>query len=186
MMNCYVLVGGRSSRMGQSKAALFLERVAAAARDVFDDVIAVQRPGGEPMPGITTITEEPHDDDGPIYGVVRALEHAAGERCFVLAVDYAAITPGALREIRRRVDDAPFPFVVPMWDGHPQVLCAAYGAELLPRLRARIASGRLDLRGLIGEVPTEIISEAELRALLPGEPLRSINTPAEWRELDGR
>ena len=38
-MNCYVLTGGRSRRMGQSKPEMFLERVTAAARDAFDEVI---------------------------------------------------------------------------------------------------------------------------------------------------
>src|SRR2546423_1031716 len=44
-MNCYILIGGSSSRMGQSKVDLFFERVAAAARDAFDAVFAVQRAG---------------------------------------------------------------------------------------------------------------------------------------------
>ncbi|PYQ50790.1 MAG: hypothetical protein DMF59_09885 [Acidobacteria bacterium] len=52
-MNCYLLVGGRSSRMGRSKidipfaGSTFLDRVAAAAKPAFDRVIAVQRAGGE-------------------------------------------------------------------------------------------------------------------------------------------
>jgi len=49
-MNCYVLAGGRSSRMGAPKATLpfagstFLRRVVDAAEAVFDRVIVVERP----------------------------------------------------------------------------------------------------------------------------------------------
>ncbi|HEX6158935.1 MAG TPA: NTP transferase domain-containing protein, partial [Thermoanaerobaculia bacterium] len=79
-MNCYILIGGRSRRMGQSKAALFLDRIAAAARPLFDEVVAVQRPGGE-RASIRTIFEEPHEHDGAIFGIARALDDAKG-RCF--------------------------------------------------------------------------------------------------------
>ena len=38
-VNCYILTGGRSERMGQSKTELFLARVVAAATPLFDDVV---------------------------------------------------------------------------------------------------------------------------------------------------
>ena len=152
-MNCYILSGGLSRRMGRSKAALFFDRVAAAARPVFDDVIAVDRALG---------------DQAPIFGVARALRDAGG-RCFVLAVDYPLITSDVLRFLRDRGG-------VPLWNGVPQLLCAVWGAELLPALEARIAAGRFDLRGL---VERDMIEEAELRERFRGEPLMNVNTPEE-------
>lgn len=160
-MNCYILVGGRSARMGQSKAGLFLDRVVDAARPVFDDVIAVQRPGGEPM-RIETIFEEPHEDDGPIFGIVAALRHA-NARCFILAVDYPFITAEALGMLR---DDSRVAC------GQP--LCAVWDPALLPQLEARIASGRRDLHGLWE------------RGMIDGNvrhALTNVNTP---EDLDGR
>src|ERR1051326_4327614 len=86
IMNCYVLTGGRSSRMGRSKRALFFDRVAAAARPVFDDVIALDwEEGGK----------------APIFGVARALRNAQS-RAFILAVDYPLITSDVLRFLRDR------------------------------------------------------------------------------------
>ena len=35
-MNCYILIGGRSRRMGRPKEELFLDRVARAAAEVFE------------------------------------------------------------------------------------------------------------------------------------------------------
>lgn len=153
--------------MGSSKTELFLSRVVAAASLVFDEVIAVQRAGGEAA-AIRTIFEDAHDGDGAIFGVARALRDAEGE-AFILAVDYPLITADVLRFLRdeRRVA---------VWNGRKQVLCAVWSASLLPRLGERIAARRYDLQALAEQ---EIIREPELRSRFSGEPLMNVNTPAE-------
>jgi molybdenum cofactor guanylyltransferase len=168
-VNAYVLVGGHSRRMGASKSALFLDRVVTAARPVFDSVIAVQRAGGEAMP-IPTVFEEPHEGDGVIFGVACALQHAQS-RAFILAVDYPSITSELLRFLR---DDGR----VPIWDGLPQPLCAVWDVTSLSSIRQQIADGRYDLRSIIER---DMIGEAALRARFGGEPLRNVNTAAEWK-----
>lgn len=163
-MNCYILVGGRSRRMGTSKAELFLDRVAAAARPVFDELFAVQRPG-EAAVNIPTIFEEAHDDAGPIFGIRAALRHA-NARCFILAVDYPFITSDVLRKLR---DDGR------VFDGQP--LCAVWDPAKLPEIEARIASGRRDLHGLW--------EQGMIDELVPGA-LRNVNTPEDLEGIDGR
>ena len=152
-MNCYVLTGGRSSRMGRSKRALFFDRVAAAARPVFDDVIALDWEEGE---------------KAPIFGVARALRNAQS-RAFILAVDYPLITSDVLRFLRDRGGMA-------VWNGEPQLLCAVWEVALLPEIERRIAAERFDLRGLHER---DMIEEGELRARYGGEPLMNVNTPEE-------
>jgi molybdopterin-guanine dinucleotide biosynthesis protein A len=194
-----VLVGGRSRRMGESKVELFLDRVVNAARGVFEEVVAVERPqavilsreDGEGPPADSTrpaqiggsfavyaaqddseiraIHEEPHEHEGAIFGVVRALRDAR-ERCFLLAVDYPLITAEVLQFLRNRGG-------MPEWNGQPQPLCSVWDAAWLPRIEERIARGALDLRGA---AETEIIPESELRSRFPGEPLLNVNTPEEW------
>ncbi|HEX8170168.1 MAG TPA: molybdenum cofactor guanylyltransferase [Thermoanaerobaculia bacterium] len=169
-MNAYVLAGGRSSRMGVSKTELFLERVVAAARPLFDELVAVQRPRGESVDALRTIDEEPHDADGPIFGVARALRDARAD-CFILAVDYPLVTTAVLRFLRdeRRVAQ---------WNGRAQPLCAVWPYASLRALEERIAARRFDLQGL---PEAEMIGEALLRARFPGEPLLNVNTPEEWQ-----
>ena len=150
-MNCYVLTGGRSQRMGRSKAALFLDRVTEAARPVFEDVVVVGQQEG-----------------APVFGVVRALSDAK-DRAFILGVDYPLITSEVLQFVRDRGG-------VPMWNGEPQLLCAVWELAHLKEIERRIAEGRLDLRGIR---ETDIIPEAELRSRFAGEPLMNVNTPAE-------
>src|ERR1041385_2076503 len=107
-MNAYILVGGRSRRMGEPKTAVrfgnttLLGRVVAAASGAFDRVIAVQRPVGEAVE-IETIFEEPHEDEAPIFGVAAAIRHA-NAKCFVIAVDYPLLTAEGLRDLATRFE----------------------------------------------------------------------------------
>jgi molybdopterin-guanine dinucleotide biosynthesis protein A len=175
VMNAYILIGGRSRRMGVSKTDLFLERIVAASSPVFEEIVAVQRSEAQPV-AIRTIFEEPHAHDGAIFGVARALRdvEASGlTQGFVLAVDYPMITADVLRHLRDRGG-------VPIWDGHPQMLCAVWEVRALPRIEERIARGQFDLHGLVDR---EMIPEDELRARFDGEPLRNVNTPVEWEAV---
>jgi len=169
-VNAYILIGGSSSRMGQSKVALFLDRVAAAARGAFEDVYAVQRAGGEEAPGVETLFEEPHADRAPVFGVMRALQHAEG-RCFILAVDYPYLSSALLRRLRARFEASDALLIAPRAQGKLQMLCAGYDSALLPRIEERIVQGRLDLRGLV----TEVIEEES------GE-LVNVNTPEDLHD----
>lgn len=161
-MNCYILVGGKSRRLGRSKVDLFFDRVLAAARPVFDEVFAVQRPDGEAM-SIPTIFEEPHEHDGAIFGIAAALRHARA-RCFILAVDYPLITSDVLRLIR---DDGRV--------AEGQALCAVWDPARLPEIEQRIAEGRRDLHGLW-----------EQGIIAAGEALTNVNTIEDLEGIHGR
>jgi molybdopterin-guanine dinucleotide biosynthesis protein A len=182
-MNCYILIGGRSRRMGRPKEELFLDRVANAAAEVFETVIAVQRNGGVAA-AIETIYESPHDDQAPVFGVARALEHAR-ERCFILAVDYPLITAALLHYLRERFESSSALLLAPTWSEKTQMLCGGYGPELLPRIEERIAAKRYDLRGLASESEAEILAEDELRKQFDGEPLMNVNTVADAESIGG-
>ena len=184
-MNAYILVGGASKRMGRPKlnvafgGTTFLDRVAAAGRPVFDDVIAVQRPGGPAIESLPTIYEPAHELNAPVFGLWRALQDAKA-RCFVLAIDYPLLTSDVLRYLAGRALESRAEMVVPRWNGKLQMLCAGYSDSILPRFEPRIAAGQLNLRGLSDDL--EVIEEEELRARFPGEPLMNVNTPEELGE----
>jgi molybdopterin-guanine dinucleotide biosynthesis protein A len=174
-VNCYILTGGRSTRMGRSKAAMFLDKVVAAAAPVFDRLIAVQRHGMERL-AIETIFEEPHEGEAPIFGVVRALEDCS-DRCFILATDYPLITTEFLRDLHRRFEASHADVLMPRWQDVPQPLCSGYSVAVLPLLQRRIESGRLDLRGLAIEVRTELVE-------VEGNALFNVNTPADLEKVE--
>src|SRR5512140_2368443 len=184
-MNCYILTGGRSKRMGQPKVDLpfagtsFLGRMVETADRVFSRVVAVQRPDGEPFRGVETIFEEPHELEAPIFGVLRALQHARG-RCFVVAVDYPLLGADVLAFFRMRFEASAAPMLVPQWAGVHQVLCAGYSVALVPRIESAITNRKFDLRSIAADA--EIVAESELRSRFPGQPLMNVNTPGELEE----
>jgi molybdopterin-guanine dinucleotide biosynthesis protein A len=189
-VNFYVLIGGRSSRMGEPKAGLrlggrsFLERVRDAALPVFDEIVAVARPGGGDLPltGMRIIFETPHREEGPVFGLIRALEDA-GERAWVSAVDYPLLTPEILRSLSDRFVASGSLMLVPRWSNRMQMLCAGYSKAMLPIIRDRVAAERYDLRGVADPEWTTIVDESELRRSFAGEPLRNVNTPDELEEV---
>ncbi len=138
-------------------------------------MIAVEREG-DAWPGITTIFDETHSDGAPVFGVMRALDHARG-RCFVLATDYPMLTGEILRGLRARFEESNATLFVPVWKEIPQMLCAGYSPELLPVIRRRAADGRLDLRGLIGETDAITIE-------VSGDMWLNVNTPADLRKVE--
>jgi len=194
-MNCYILVGGESRRMGTPKdttafgGGTMLDRVVVAASRAFERVVAVDRPGPERPLGLRTTQERPHGASAPVFGVQRALEDAGKGKVWILAVDYPLITAEILRDLRRRFEAGDGSMLIPKWNGKMQMLCAGYSASLLPRIAERIRTGQIDLRGLASTESTQIIEEEELRRSYPGEPLMNVNTPEELetaRRLDGQ
>jgi molybdenum cofactor guanylyltransferase len=181
LMNCYLLVGGKSRRMGSPKGELeldgrrFLDRVREAAAAAFDSVTAVQRPGGASIPEVRTIFESEHESSGAIFGLQRALEDAEA-RLWLLGVDYPLITSGFLRDLRSRFERSREPIFAPMSGGMPQMLCCGYDPALLGSVNARIAAGDFRMRSLLEE-GARIVSEEEWRRSHSGEPLLNVNDP---------
>jgi molybdopterin-guanine dinucleotide biosynthesis protein A len=184
-MNCYLLVGGLSSRMGVPKFDVVLDgttfgaRVVEAARAAFDDVIAVERFGGGERAGLRTIFEDEHEGRGSIFGLQRALRDAGESRFWLLAIDYPLIDARILRDLRGRFEREPAAsMLIPLWDGQRQMLCAGYSPSMAPQVGRSIRRGELTLRALIDERAV-LVPEAELRADHPGEPLLNVNDPAD-------
>ncbi|HVR43636.1 MAG TPA: molybdenum cofactor guanylyltransferase [Thermoanaerobaculia bacterium] len=184
-MNCYLLLGGESTRMGRPKAAVelggktFLERALDAAASAFDRVLAVRRAAESAIPGLTTIFERKHRGSGAIFGLERALEDAGEGKLWLLAIDYPLMTSSLLGELRRRFEGSGADLLVPRWDGKPQLLCAGYHTALLPAVRSAIAAGRYTLRGIAESARIEIVDEGDLRRRREGEPLLNVNDPTD-------
>jgi molybdopterin-guanine dinucleotide biosynthesis protein A len=162
-------VGGRS----------FLDRVVSVAKEAFDEVVAVDRPGDVREFGIRTIVEMPHERAAPVFGVQRALQDAKSGKAWILAIDYPLMTGALLRDLRLRFEASPCRALIPRWSGRMQMLCAGYSPDMLPEIGERLQAGRLDLRGLASADCTLIVDEDELRRTYPGEPLMNVNTVEE-------
>lgn len=185
-MNCYILIGGHSSRMGRPKTELllggetFLQRIVRACQPVFHEVVAVTRRHGEQADFIRTIVEEEHEEEGPIFGIQRAMLDAHGERIWVAAVDYPLLTEEVMHFLKDRFEQGSADLLVPMWGGRRQMLCAGYRTHLAHEIGERIGRGEFRLQTLADECSSIIVPENEIRAVAPLEPLWNVNRPDEY------
>ena len=177
-----LLTGGASSRMGRDKAHLEIDGAPVASRIsrllavLFEDVLIV---GGDPP--ATACGRRVADPEGPqcaLRGVASALAAASCERVLVVATDLPLLTADLLLALVAWPEaDA----VVPRTASGLHPLCALYRREpVLAVARARLADGRLALRGLLDAIDTATLEEADLARVDPdGTALLNVNTPED-------
>ena len=140
-IDAFILIGGRSSRLGTDKAFVEFGSITLAER-----AIATVRVGLKPeritmVAGTSTqfairsITVEApfifdlHEGRGPLGGLHAALAYARTPWIFVLACDYPFVSGELVRLLADSVDDE-FGAVVPQQqDGRIQSLCGYYKVE---------------------------------------------------------
>ena len=149
-----ILAGGASQRMGADKVLLeiagiaLLDHVLAAAAGLPAIVV------GRQHPGVRSIADPSPQRQGPLAGLVAALEASEGS-VLLIGADQPWLRPATLHALVAAADDA-LP-VAPIDDGVRQVLCAVYPAGVLPEAQRLLVAERgpqavLDLgcRGIAG------------------------------------
>jgi molybdopterin-guanine dinucleotide biosynthesis protein A/GNAT superfamily N-acetyltransferase len=157
-----LLVGGASRRFGSPKALAELDGETLAARawrvlgEVCTERIAVGKDADAlalPFP----LVDDASEIRAPIAGLVAGLRAARSELAIVLPVDVPLIRRQHLRELADRCRDAAVPQTGP--------LPGAYAKSALPVLEARLAAGRLDLRGALELLDVDVV-ELDPRSLV--------------------
>jgi molybdopterin-guanine dinucleotide biosynthesis protein A len=146
-----VVAGGRSSRMGTSKAALewhgstLLRRtVGVLARSVKGPLLVV-RAAGQPlpeMPAHVDIVEDPEEGLGPLQGIAAGLGALVGraQSAFVCSTDLPFLHPAFVRRVLSALTDD-LDVVLPVARGYPQPLAAAYRVTLAQLVTDLIVAG---------------------------------------------
>jgi molybdenum cofactor guanylyltransferase len=120
---------------------------------------------------------------GPLGGLHAALTEMRGDRVFVVACDMPYVDAAFAEYLLSLASDAAV--VVPQTDRGYHPLCAVYTRVCLEPLAARLAQRRLALRDLFADVPTRIVTIAEMsRFGAPSRLLANVNTPDEYAGLD--
>lgn len=198
-----ILVGGRSSRMGQPKAELavgdrpMLRRVADALRTECGDIILVAAPGDEDAerwralagPGPTTITHDAEAFRGPLAGLATGLRAARGTTTVAVSCDLPFLLPELVGFLFRTLEEASeIDALVPQAGGHLQPLVAAYRSRAMAtRFADALESGNHSPTQALETARLRILSEADVRRIDPQ--LRSftnINTEADLKRARSR
>lgn len=161
-------------------------------------------------PGIETI----HDtvaDGGPLSALADALRHVAGApdaggadeaaratrlraiEAVVVSCDAPLVRPEVVGLLLERLRLSGARWVVPEVHGHPQVLMSAVRGDLMPAIERHLATGRRDLKGLLGTVahadPTAVLRLGPAAVALVDPELdsfRDIDTPDDLAAIRTR
>ncbi|GAA1306488.1 NTP transferase domain-containing protein [Pseudonocardia xinjiangensis] len=198
-----VLAGGRSSRMGESKAALewhgstLLRRTTGLLARTVDGPVVVVRAPGQALPalpaGVETV-DDPVEGRGPMQGIAIGLA-ALSDRAriaFVCSTDLPFLHPAYVRRVLSALD-AEVDVVLPHAGGHRQPLAAAYRTALAPVVAGMVTHGQLKLAMLFDHCRVRRIDDAglladpRLRALDPElDSVLNVNEPDDYRVARAR
>ena len=200
-----VLAGGRSSRMGTSKAALewhgstllghTVEILAQATGGPVVVVGAVGQDLPDPPAG-TLVAEDPRPDRGPLQGIAAGLAALSGRAdiAFVSATDMPFLHPAFIRRVLGVLEeDNDLDVALPVAGGHKQPLAAGYRVSLAETAERLVAEDRLRPAFLFEQCrvrtldDTELLRDPLLAALDPGlDSVLNLNTPADYAAARAR
>jgi len=176
----YVLVGGKSSRMGRDKALLpyggrtLVEHIAARVEAAAGWAALVGQPERYGALGYPVIPDV-FPEQGPLGGIQAALHASKAEWNLVVACDMPSLSVAFLNWLLEMAEGAPGHCLIPVsGSGQPEPLCAVYHcqvAETLTRaIQRRVRKVTQALEGL--RVVWQPVSEAAW--------FENLNTPGDW------
>jgi len=206
-----VLAGGRSSRLtgldlGAGGKAAFviggkpcLSRVCSAVAAVVPRVI-VAAADGQPLPlldGNVEIIRDTTPNAGPLAGIRDGLAHGMSRVppprwAFVASCDVPLLKSAVVRLLVDKARVSAARFVVPLVNGHPQVLAAVLACDLAPSIAALAATGRgprAVLDDLVARQPdaVRVVTPEEIMVIDPElDSFLDIDTPADLVRLESR
>ncbi len=156
-----LLVGGKSSRMGEDKSlliceagesALYLTQLAKLRQLTTLPLLVSIRSGQKlsDLPGDVEMVCDQVAEQGPLSALASCLEHCQTEFLLVLAVDLPQISPAFLHSLINQAEQSG-QGVVPRSGRHWEPLAAVYPRSLLAKIKEHLAAGQLSLQKFIRE-----------------------------------
>jgi molybdenum cofactor guanylyltransferase len=186
-----VLCGGRSTRMGSSKALLpfggetMLQRVVRLLGTVASPLVVVAA-GDQRLPDLqttVTVTRDEREGRGPLEGLRAGLKALPDdiETAYVTSCDVPLLVPAFVQRMVDLLGD--HDIAVVEIDGFPHPLSAVYRRRTLPHVEALLDADRLRPVFLFDAVRTRRVHPDELSSVDPQlSTLRNVNTREDYRE----
>ena len=139
--DAFILIGGRSSRLGADKALVMIggrtlmQRAVDTARVALPDARITAVAGNETQFALQAVAAgvrfifDLHEGRGPLGGLHAALADARTPWVFVLACDYPFVSPELIGRLVDRISDEHGAVVPQQDDGRLQPLCAFYRVD---------------------------------------------------------
>jgi molybdenum cofactor guanylyltransferase len=183
-----VLCGGKSTRMGTSKAMLpfgpetMLQRVVRLLSTVVSPIVAVAAVDQElpNLPPDIIVTRDENEGRGPLEGLRAGLKAlpASVDAAYVTSCDVPLLETGFVRQM---IDLARgFDIAVMEIDGFTHPLSAVYRRATLPRVEDLLANNRLRPVFLFDAVNTRRVKPEEMTADPELRTLRNLNTREDY------
>lgn len=190
-----VLCGGRSRRMGRSKAWLpfegepMLVRTLRRLGEAASPLVVVAAPDQElpPLPNGVRVERDPVEGQGPLQGIAVGLEALAdhARHAYVTSTDAPFLAPAFVRRMRALAEG--YEACVIRDDGHHHPLSAVFATKLWTSARALLDADRRRPFFLFESASTRfvdrelVLADPELRRVDPELwTLRNINTPVDF------
>jgi molybdopterin-guanine dinucleotide biosynthesis protein A len=184
-----VLCGGKSTRMGTSKALLpfgpetMLQRVVRLLRDVVSPIVVVAASGQDlpELPPSVIVTRDERPGRGPLEGLRAGLAALplSVDAAYVTSCDVPLLVPGFVRQMFELADG--YDIAVMEIDGFPHPLSGVYRRSTLPDVEGLLSEDRLRPVFLFDAVRTRRVSPAEMTADADLKTLRNLNTPEDYQ-----
>ncbi len=200
-----MLAGGRSSRMGTSKAALewhgstlLVRTVGVVARGCGGPVVVVRAHGQElpALPEDTVVVDDAREGKGPVQGIAAGLGALRGRAdvAFVCSTDMPFLHPAFIRHVLGVLGDSEGTGVaLPVARGFKQPLAAAYRVSLADAAERLVKEDRLRPAFLFDECVVEQLDDEALKqdqVLAAFDPdldsVVNVNTPADYQAARAR
>ena len=183
-----VLCGGKSTRMGTSKALLpfgsetMLQRVVRLLGEVVTTIVVVAA-GDQELPALPSgviVTRDEREGRGPLEGLragLKALpEHV--DNAYVTSCDVPLLVPGFVRQILDLASG--YDVTVMEIDGFTHPLSAVYRRSTLAHIEDLLAKDRLRPVFLFEAVRTKRVKPEEMTADPELRTLRNLNTREDY------
>lgn len=184
VLSAFILVGGRSSRMGRDKAAMqlngrtLLDRALSLARSLTSTVFTV---------GAAYDVRDRYPGAGPLAGIHAALRASSTDLNLILAVDTPFLTSALLRFLVAEAERSTALATIPRSGGRLHSLCAVYRRAFADAAEQALSAGQNKIDALFSTVPVRLVEEPELLALdFTPEMFDNLNTPEDWQRAVAR
>jgi len=199
-IEAYILIGGRSSRLGTDKAFVEIDGTSLATRalntvrtsGIASKVTFVA--GSETQFAIQAITfDAPFifdlvENRGPLSGLHAALSYAQTDWIFLLACDYPFVSPELIKLLSNKITNDIGAVAPIQFDGRLQPLCAFYKVKVArPIVEEIINAPRVPppMRDIVNAINPMLVNASEYSHLVDSDQFfTNLNTPNDLSKIE--